>query len=112
MQRGAGFYHFHKRKRIYQKYEPYPSSNKWKSFVDKSVYLIAIVSPIMTLPQLIKIWTEKSSQGLSIMTWGTYLIASSIWMVYGIIHKEKPIVFTNVLWIVLQTIIVIGVLMY
>jgi len=107
-----GLHHFHKRKRKYQKQEPYPHPDKLKRFMDKAIYFVAIFGPIMTLPQVAKIWIDKNASGVSILSWGSYLIVGIFWLIYGIMHKEKPIIIANILWIVLEIFIVIGTLIY
>lgn len=107
-----GLHHFHKGKRIYQKHEKYPHPEKWKRFFDRCIYIVGVFGPIMTIPQLIKIWVEKNAVGVSIVSWSGYLIAAIFWLIYGVIHKEKPIIFTYSLWIVFDIFIVIGVFLY
>jgi uncharacterized protein with PQ loop repeat len=109
---GLGLTHVHKRKNIFENLEPYPHSIKWKRLIDKSIYFIAVASPLMTLPQLIKIWTEQTAAGVSIITWFAYLISAMFWLTYGIAHKEKPIIITNTLWIILDIAVIIGTLIY
>jgi len=38
------------------KEEPYPHPNKWKRLMDKLIYFAGVLGPIMTIPQLSKIW--------------------------------------------------------
>lgn len=108
----AGLHHFHGRKRAYVKGEPYPHPNKWKRFMDHAVYVVGVLGPIMTIPQLTRIWVEKNAAGVSITTWGAYLIGANFWLAYGVMHKEKPIIFTYVLWIFMYIAIVTGIVLY
>ena len=107
-----GLHHFHKRKRIYQKHEPYPHPNKWKKFMDKAIYAVGIFGPVMTLPQIKKIWLDHNASGVSAVSWVAYTITSSFWLTYGIMHKEKPIAITSGIWIILDILIVIGIVIY
>lgn len=107
-----GLHHFHRRKRIYQNHEPYPHPNKWKRFMDKLIYVVGIVVPIMTVPQFLKIWVDKNAQGISLISWVTYAIASLFWAVYGVMHKEKPIILTSSLLLILDAFIVVGAIIY
>ena len=107
-----GFHHHNIRKRIHQKYETYPHPDKFKRVLDKTIYIIGIIGPIMTIPQLIKIWVEKNASGVSAISWCAYLITAIFWLIYGIAHKEKPIIFTNILWIILEAIIIVGTIIY
>jgi uncharacterized protein with PQ loop repeat len=105
-------HHFHKRKRIYQKYEPYPHPYKWIRFMDRIIYLVGVAGPIMTLPQFTKIWFEKNASGVSLISWVAYLVLSIPWLMYGMLHKEKPIIITYIAWIILDSAIVLGIILY
>jgi len=83
-----------------------------KLLIDKLVYAARIAAPILTVPQVLKIWIGKSAAGVSALTWGTYTITAVIWLAYGIAHKNKPIIISYGLWIVLELLIVIGTILY
>ena len=106
-----GLHHYHKKKRA-QKKEPFHSNAKFEKFMDKTIYFVGIFGPLMTIPQLIKIFYEKNAVGVSAISWLGYSIAALFWISYGIMHKEKPIIFTYLLWFVLDIVIVIGALIY
>ncbi len=103
-----GLHHFHKKKSR-PNHEPHP---KFKKFIDKGIYAVGVFGPIMTVPQVIKIWVEQNAAGVSVVSWASYLLAAVFWLVYGIVHREKPIIFTHILWIILELLVVIGVLRY
>jgi len=63
----------------------------------------------MTLPQLAEVWIARNVAGVSPITWGSYFILNIFWFVYGITHKEKPIIIASILWMVLDMLIVVGV---
>ncbi len=108
----SGLHHYHIRKRIHQKHEVYPSPKKSIRFMDKAVYIVGIIGPLMTIPQLMKIWIEQNVSGISILSWGTYLFTALFWLVYGIIHKEKPLIFMYSLWVLVEIFVVIGIAIY
>ncbi|MFW5746020.1 MAG: SemiSWEET family transporter [Nanoarchaeota archaeon] len=68
--------------------------------------------PIMTIPQLCKIWVEKNAAGVSAVSWIAYLVTAFFWLTYGIMHKEKPIIFTYSGWIIIEVFIIIGTFVY
>ncbi|MBN1941034.1 MAG: hypothetical protein JW772_02525 [Candidatus Diapherotrites archaeon] len=107
-----GMQHFQMRKRIHEKHEPYPHPQKSKRAIDKLIYIAVAAAPIANIPQLLKIWLEKDASGVSIISWISFSIISIVWLVYGIAHKEKPIIAMNCALIVMQILIVIGVLTY
>lgn len=107
-----GKHHHHIRKRIYKKHEPYPHPNKVKRFVDKLIYPVAIMGPVMTIPQFINVWIGKDASGVSALSWFSYSVLSIVWLIYGLLHKEKPIIITSIIWIILDALIAIGALIY
>jgi uncharacterized protein with PQ loop repeat len=81
-----------------------------KNIMDKLVYVSALFGVFANIPQLTKIWIDKSVAGVSIVTWIGFLLGSSFWLCYGIVHKEMPIIITNGLYVATQFIIVLGLL--
>ncbi|MBN2881413.1 hypothetical protein JXM83_05165 [Candidatus Woesearchaeota archaeon] len=108
----AALHHLHVTKRIIHAREKYPHPNKFKSMLDKIIYFIGLTGPLMTIPQILKIWSEKSAAGVSMISWMTYLITAFFWLAYGITHKEKPIVITYIFWILTEGFVVAGIFIY
>lgn len=105
-------HHYHRRKRIHVKHEPYPHPHKFKRFLDKIIYIVGVVGPILTIPQITKIWTEQDASNVSLTSWSGYLCLSFIWLTYGIAHKEKPIIFTFIANIIVQSVVVTSIIIY
>lgn len=108
----SGPHHFSKRRRIYIRHEPYPHPDKWKRLLDRVIYAVGILGPVLTIPQVLKIWVENDASGVSGVSWFSYLVFAVIWVIYGIAHKQKPIILAYSLWIVLESLIVAGTVMY
>lgn len=83
---------------------------KKNSFINTLAYGMGLAAPLMTIPQLYTIWIEKNTAGVSIQTWLGICFFNVFWVLYGAIHKDKPIIFSNLAWIVMQLLIVVGVL--
>lgn len=79
---------------------------------DDGVYLIGFFGVIVFLPQLSKIWLGKNVSGLSLTSWVGMTLGSIIWLVYGILHKQKPLIVVNLMIFLLQLFIVAGIIMY
>ena len=108
-----GLHHLNKRKRLSQPgQEAFPSRNKWKALLDKSAYSIGIVGPIMTIPQLLKVWMEQNASGVSLISWVAYLFTATFWLIYAISHKEKPLIFMYAAWIIVKIPLIIGIIIY
>lgn len=112
VQESHGLHHFHKRKRIHKKLEQYPNPDKFKRFMDNAIYGIGIFGPIMTIPQVWTIWIHQNAAGVSTISWIGYLISAMFWFTYGVLHREKPIIFTNIVWVILEIFIIIGTILY
>ncbi len=98
------------RKRIYENLEEFPSNDPFKRFLDVFIFVVGFVAPIMTIPQLLNVWYYHMTSGVSVISWGAYAVLDIPWIVYGIVHKEKPIVFAYVLWFIANAGVAVGVL--
>lgn len=78
--------------------------------LNKLVLLVGIIEPLMTLPQAYIIWVDKKTSGVSSLTWLAYMVAGIIWMSYGIKLKDKPIIITSILWLLMEAVVISGLL--
>ena len=105
-------HHYHVRKRIHHWFEAYPHPNQAKRILDRSVFYVGALGPLVTLPQLYTLWLEKDPSGLSLFTWISYIFLALFWITYGVVHKERPIVFTYSCWILIHLTMASGIIMY
>lgn len=105
-------HHLHARKRLYKNLSEFPHRVPWKRSVDAAVFFVGAVGPLFTLPQLTRIWIDRATDGLSLFTWAAYLSFSCLWFVYGVAHKEKPIMFANGSHIVVNALVVLGIILF
>ncbi|MBU0660550.1 hypothetical protein KKG22_00030 [Patescibacteria group bacterium] len=105
-------HHFHKRKRIHTQKEKYPSKDSFKRVVDKLIYFFGLAAPFAAIPQVYKIYTEQNASSISSFTFTALLITNFFWVLYGILHKEKPIIAVYIAWIVINSLIVTGTILY
>lgn len=105
-------HHYHVRKRIHHWYEDYPHPNWNKRILDRGVFVVGALGPIVTLPQLYTLWAEQDSGGLSLFTWVSYIFISLFWITYGVTHQEKPIYFTYSCWILIHLTMAYGIYLY
>ncbi|MAE49208.1 hypothetical protein CMI48_00100 [Candidatus Pacearchaeota archaeon] len=101
--------HQHIRKR---KGEEFPSQKGIKKFLDKIIFAVAFIMPLMTLPQIYNIWILKDASGVSVVTWASFLFFALIWLSYGIVHREKPLIISYATWIVMHISVVVGAVLY
>ncbi|MGD0328749.1 MAG: SemiSWEET family transporter [Minisyncoccia bacterium] len=107
-----GFRHIRARARLAKGLEPFPATNIWKRLLDYLMYGVGIVAPLALVPQIIQIYTTKSSTGISLLTWLLLACINALWALYGAVHKDKQLLFANILIVIFDLIIVIGILLY
>jgi uncharacterized protein with PQ loop repeat len=107
-----GIHHLHRRKRVHQNLERFPHENKWINRLDRFLLIVAVVGPVMSIPQIYKIYSTKTAAGVSGLSFGLFAVFNIPWIIYGIVHKEKPIVIAYILWFISNTAIVAGTFLY
>lgn len=107
---GTAIRHIHKRKTA--RLEKYPSPNSTIRLLDKITIAAAIFGPVAVLPQIYKIWAEQNASGFSPVTWGLLFLMNMPMIIYGVVHKEKPVILANVLWFLANVSIFLGVMLF
>lgn len=85
---------------------------KYKKRIEHYALAAGIVQPLITLPQIITIYGSRSATDVSLLTWIGYLIFGVIFLIYGIVFNLKPIWIGQIIWVTMQTITVVGILLY
>lgn len=83
-----------------------------KKLIDRLIYVAAIAYPLTTIPQIIDIFHHKSAQNVSLLTWILYDAFTFIFLWYALEKKLKPLVIEYSMWIIAQSIVVVGILMF
>ena len=108
----GGLHHLHLRKRIHKHKEKYLHPNKFKRNYDKLMHLIAILVPIMALPQVFKIWYYKDASGISIFSFASFFVFAFMWLIYAGIHRARPLIIMYILLMLIHLSIVVGAIVY
>ena len=53
------------------------------------------------VPQVVKIWKTKSARDISLHTFALFTLGVGLWLAYGIVKQEPPIIFWNAVTLVL-----------
>ena len=107
-----GLHHLHLRKRLYKNLEKYPHPLWWKRLLDKVMFAVAFVMPVVLFPQVVQLYTSRQAAGLSFPTWFLISIFNFLWALYGFAHKEKPVLISSVAMGLLNMSIAVGILLY
>lgn len=95
-------------------YDIYMSNNASidKKQLERFALVAGIVQPLITLPQIVTIYTSKSAEDVSLLTWIGYLIFGLIFLLYGLVFKLRPIWAGQIMWVTMQCTVVVGIILY
>jgi uncharacterized protein with PQ loop repeat len=79
------------------------------SLLDKAISLMSALTILSTIPQALQVWLGSAS-GVSLVSWGAYLVAACLWLIHGVRKHDKSIYVACIGWIVLDAAIVIGII--
>lgn len=107
-----GLYHLHLRERRAAGLEPYPARRISLWILDTVVLVAGVLGPLMTIPQIAKIYFVQDAAGVSVISWGMYALLDIPWIIYGIAHHSRPILTTYLLWFIVNALVVVEALVY
>jgi len=73
---------------------------------------MSIFTLVMTIPQVLIIWIEQQAAGVSILSWGAYLLSAVLWFWFGLKQGDKNIYLPCIGWMVLNGAVVVGAVVY
>ncbi len=87
---------------------PSPATLTRTTGLERVLAAMSVVTMLMTIPQVLTIWIGHDARGVSLISWGTYLLSASLWLAHGIRRRDKTIWLACVGWILLDAAIVVG----
>lgn len=88
------------------------AKNKNNGILEKLVLAVAIIEPLSTIPQIVDIFSTQNATAISLITWLLFAVAAVIWLAYGIKIKNTPLIVSSLLWVITESIVVVGILLY
>ena len=73
---------------------------------------LSIFTMVMTVPQVLTIWISHRAAGISMLSWGAYLFSAFVWLWYGFQKRDKNIYLPCIGWIMLDSAVIVGALIY
>ena len=73
---------------------------------------MSIFTLLMTVPQVLTIWVGHQAAGVSVLSWGAYLLSAVLWFWYGLRLGDRNIYLPCVGWVVLDGAVIVGALVY
>lgn len=61
-----------------------------------------VLTTLGFVPQVVKTWRTKSGQDLSFGTFGALLLGAALWLTYGVLQDDAPLIAANSVSLVLQ----------
>jgi uncharacterized protein with PQ loop repeat len=82
-----------------------------KDLLERSLPVLSIFTMLMTVPQVWTIWAQGDARGVSLLSWGAYLLSACLWFFYGLRKRDKTIYVACIGWVLLDAAVVAGVLL-
>ncbi len=86
------------------------SRKKKITLFDRVVMVAAVLYPLSGIPQAFNVF-KGNVDGVSVVSWLSFMAFSILFLVYGIVHKIKPMIVTNILWLFVDGLVVWGILL-
>lgn len=83
-----------------------------KRIISRVCSVFAVLMPLTTLPQIYLLFSSQNAAGLSLAMWILYSVGCIPFLLFGYIYKHKQLIILNILWLVVQIIMIIGIVMY
>ncbi len=90
----------------------FKTNKRQKKEILEAAMIVAVIQPLTVLPQIIHIFQQHSAKDVSLLTWVLLLIFNSLNLVYATVFRVKPMIVNNVVWVVIDAMVVAGVATY
>lgn len=90
--------------------EPPAEAAQRKDLLERILPVLSVFTMAMTVPQVWTIWVQGDAQGVSLLSWGAYLLSACLWFFYGLRKGDKTIYVACIGWVLLDAAVVAGVL--
>ena len=67
---------------------------------------------ISVIPQILKVWKTKKVKAISLKTFGILTFGIAVWIFYGILKNDLPIIITNSVSLCLNLVMVYFIIYY
>jgi len=90
----------------------FPKKTKRHKIIDRLMAIAAVIHPLTAVPQVYVIYSAKDATSVSLLTWLGFMTLGLIFLAYAIVHNIKPLIVTQVLWYIVDFLVVLGVILY
>ena len=78
--------------------------------LEKVLPALSLFTMAMTVPQVWSVWVQGETAGVSLLSWGAYLLSACLWFFHGLRKRDKTIYVACIGWILLDGAVFAGVL--
>lgn len=89
---------------------PHSAEASPQGLLEKTLPVLSVFTMVMTVPQVWSVWVVGQTAGVSLLSWGAYLLSACLWFFYGLRKGDKTIYVACVGWVLLDAAVVVGVL--
>lgn len=83
-----------------------------KYIIDRVVLFTGLIGPAASIPQAIAIYAAQDAAGVSLVTWGLFIVTNAALLIYSFVHKLPALILSNICWVVIEVVVVMGIIMY
>jgi len=75
--------------------------------VDGLAYVVGIGGNVAVIPQIIQTWSSPAP-GLAILSWLMFMGIGTLWLVYAIMHQQRPLIAAQIAGLACNGAVVLG----
>jgi len=93
---------------------PHPASLSAVSdeVLRRALGAMSVFTIVMTVPQIWTIWIAHQAGGVSVLSWSAYLVSALLWFWHGLRKRDRNIYLACIAWIVADSAVIAGALLY
>jgi MtN3 and saliva related transmembrane protein len=89
-----------------------PSKTKLVTYYEKYMLTVGVLGQLLFYTQGIKIFLTQSANDVSIIGFLLGLISVASWLVYGILIKNKVLIWSNIVAVIGAVFVIVGILIH
>lgn len=82
------------------------------NFIDLIGLFAGTCVTISVIPQIVKVWKTKKVKAISLLTFSVLTFGIMVWIIYGVLKNDLPIIITNSISLFLNLIMVYFIIYY
>ncbi|MEO8238146.1 MAG: SemiSWEET transporter [Flavobacterium sp.] len=82
------------------------------NYIDLIGLFGGICVTVSVIPQIIKVWKTKKVKAISLLTFSILTFGIMVWIIYGILKNDWPIIITNSVSFLLNLIMIYFIIYY